>query len=61
MNKNELLNFNNSLTNLSLNELCVKRNELIKDLVKMINNPDMVQKLELIEQKIEEKSNGASK
>ncbi len=61
MNKNELLNFSNSLTNLSLNELCVKRNELIKDLVKMINNPDMVQKLELVEQKIEEKSNGASK
>lgn len=61
MNKNELLNFSNSLTNLSLNELCIKRNELIKDLVKMINNPDMVQKLELIEQKIEEKSNGASK
>lgn len=61
MNKNELLNFSNSLTNLSLNELYIKRNELIKDLVKMINNPDMVQKLELIEQKIEEKSNGASK
>lgn len=61
MNKNELLNFSNSLTNLSLNELCVKRNELIKDLVKMINNPDIVQKLELVEQKIEEKSNGASK
>lgn len=61
MNKNELLNFSDSLTNLSLNELCVKRNELIKDLVKMINNPDMVQKLELVEQKIEEKSNGASK
>ncbi len=61
MNKNELLNFSNSLTNLSLNELCVKRNELIKDLVKMINNPDMIQKLELVEQKIEEKSNGASK
>ena len=61
MNKNELLNFSNSLINLSLNELCVKRNELIKDLVKMINNPDMVQKLELVEQKIEEKSNGASK
>lgn len=61
MNKNELLNFSDSLTNLSLNELCVKRNELIKDLVKMINNPDMIQKLELVEQKIEEKSNGASK
>lgn len=61
MNTNELLNFSNSLTNLSLNELCVKRNELIKDLVKMINNPDMVQKLELVEQKIEEKSNGSSK
>ena len=61
MNKNELLNFSNSLTNLSLNELCVKRNELIKDLVKMINNPDMIQKLELVEQKIEERSNGASK
>ena len=61
MNKNELLNFSNSLTDLSLNELCVKRNELIKDLVKMINNPDMIQKLELVEQKIEEKSNGASK
>ena len=61
MNKNEFLNFSNSLTNLSLNELCVKRNELIKDLVKMINNPDIVQKLELVEQKIEEKSNGASK
>lgn len=61
MNKNELLNFSNSLTNLSLNELCVKRNELIKDLVKMINNPDMIQKLELVEQKIEEKSNGSSK
>lgn len=61
MNKNELLNFSNSLTNLSLNELCVKRNELIKDLVKMINNPELVEKLEIIEQKIEEKSNGASK
>ena len=61
MNEKELLNFSNSLTNLSLNELCIKRNELINDLVKMINNPDMVQKLELIEQKIEEKSNGASK
>lgn len=61
MNKNELLNFSNSLTNLSLNELCVKRNELIKDLVKMINNPELVEKLEIIEQKIEEKSNGSSK
>ena len=61
MNEKELLNFNNSLANLSLNELCVKRNELINDLVKMINNPDLVQKIELIEQKIEEKSNGASK
>lgn len=61
MNKNELLNFSNSLTNLSLNELCVKRNELIKDLVKMINNPELVEKLEILEQKIEEKSNGSSK
>lgn len=61
MNTNELLNFSNSLTNLSLNELCVKRNELIKDLVKMINNPELVEKLEILEQKIEEKSNGSSK
>lgn len=61
MNTKELLNFTNSLTNLSLNELCVKRNELIKDLVKMINNPELVEKLEILEQKIEEKSNGSSK
>lgn len=61
MNTNELLNFSNSLTNLSLNELCVKRNELIKDLVKMINNPELIKKLEILEQKIEEKSNGSSK
>lgn len=61
MNTNELLNFSNSLTNLSLNELCVKRNELIKDLVKMINNPELIEKLEILEQKIEEKSNGSSK
>lgn len=61
MNTKELLNFSNSLTNLSLNELCVKRNELIKDLVKMINNPELVEKLEILEQKIEEKSNGSSK
>lgn len=61
MNTKELLNFSNSLTNLSLNELYVKRNELIKDLVKMINNPELVEKLEILEQKIEEKSNGSSK
>lgn len=61
MNTKELLNFSNSLTNLSLNELCIKRNELIKDLVKMINNPELVEKLEILEQKIEEKSNGSSK
>ena len=61
MNTKELLNFSNSLTNLSLNELCVKRNELIKDLVKMINNPELIEKLEILEQKIEEKSNGSSK
>ena len=61
MNTKELLNFSNSLTNLSLNELCVKRNELIKDLVKMINNPELVEKLKILEQKIEEKSNGSSK
>lgn len=61
MNTKELLNFTNSLINLSLNELCVKRNELIKDLVKMINNPELVEKLEILEQKIEEKSNGSSK
>lgn len=65
MNQNDILNFKNSIANLSVDELEQKRSELEQKLSKLVLESDIVMKVAIIESLITDKlkketSNGSS-
>lgn len=58
MSNEDILNFKNSLINLTYQDLCDKRKQLQNEVSKMILNSDLIIKIALIEAQIEEKYHG---
>lgn len=58
MKEQDIINFKQEISNLSLEELQKKQAELHESVVKMILDTDLVVKIAIIENCIKEKSNG---
>ena len=58
MKEQDIINFKQEISNLSLEELQKKQAELHESVVKMILDTDLVVKLAIIENCIKEKNNG---
>ena len=58
MNEKDMFDFRESLSNLSLDELCEMREKLQKEISKMIMDSDLIMKVAVVEAQIQERNNG---
>lgn len=58
MNEKDMFDFRESLSNLSLDELCEMREKLQKEISKMIMDNDLIMKVAVVEAQIQERNNG---
>lgn len=58
MNEKDMFDFRESLSNLSLGELCEMREKLQKEISKMIMDSDLIMKVAVVEAQIQERNNG---
>ena len=61
MEKQDIANFRNSLTNMSLEDLESLMKDLNNQINQMILNSDLIMKVAIVDQKIKEKKDGEAK